>query len=74
MRDALPLHDVVVDGFWMDATPVTNAEFERFVRDRLCDRCGTAADRRDYPGRAPRQVRGVEQRLESGGGQFVRTR
>src|SRR5262245_2034767 len=31
MPDALPVHRVSVDGFWMDQTPVTNAEFERFV-------------------------------------------
>src|SRR5262249_5230014 len=31
MLDALPSHRVSVDGFWMDRTPVTNAEFERFV-------------------------------------------
>src|SRR5262249_33632967 len=31
MLDALPVHRVSVDGFWMDRTPVTNAEFERFV-------------------------------------------
>src|SRR5262245_6878293 len=31
MSDALPAHRVSVDGFWMDRTPVTNAEFERFV-------------------------------------------
>lgn len=31
-RDALPVHRVVVDGFWMDATELTNAEFARFVR------------------------------------------
>ncbi len=29
--DARPIHDVEVDGFWMDATEVTNAEFARFV-------------------------------------------
>ncbi|HEY7498324.1 MAG TPA: formylglycine-generating enzyme family protein [Vicinamibacterales bacterium] len=33
MPDALPAHLVKVDGFWMDATPVTNAEFERFVAE-----------------------------------------
>jgi formylglycine-generating enzyme len=32
VADALPIHRVHVDGFWMDATDVTNAEFERFVR------------------------------------------
>jgi formylglycine-generating enzyme len=31
MPDALPAHRVSVAGFWMDQTPVTNAEFERFV-------------------------------------------
>ena len=31
MQDALPVHLVEVDGFWMDRTPVTNADFERFV-------------------------------------------
>jgi formylglycine-generating enzyme len=28
VADALPIHRVYVDGFWMDATDVTNAEFE----------------------------------------------
>ena len=26
-----PVHRVLVDGFWIDRTPVTNAEFARFV-------------------------------------------
>ena len=30
-RDARPIHRVSVDGFWMDTTVVTNAEFARFV-------------------------------------------
>lgn len=29
--DELPLHRVRVDGFWMDATEVTNAQFQEFV-------------------------------------------
>jgi formylglycine-generating enzyme len=29
--DEYPKHKVTVDGFWMDATEVTNAEFARFV-------------------------------------------
>ena len=33
MPDAVPVHLVEVDGFWMDRTPVTNAEFERFVAE-----------------------------------------
>ena len=51
MPDALPLHLVSVDGFWMDRTPVTNAEFQRFV---TATRYVTVAEReldpRDYPG------------------------
>ncbi len=31
-RDAQPIHRVFVDGFWMDATEVTNAQFEKFVK------------------------------------------
>jgi sulfatase modifying factor 1 len=30
-RDALPVHRVYVDGFWMDATEVTNEQFAQFV-------------------------------------------
>jgi sulfatase modifying factor 1 len=32
VADALPIHRVDVDGFWMDATDVTNAEFTKFVQ------------------------------------------
>ncbi len=31
-NDAGPIHRVRVDGFWMDATAVTNEQFEKFVR------------------------------------------
>ena len=31
MSDARPIHRVYVDGFWMDATEVTNEEFAKFV-------------------------------------------
>ena len=31
-RDALPIHRVSVDGFWMDATEVTNEQFEKFAK------------------------------------------
>jgi sulfatase modifying factor 1 len=51
MPDALPAHLVSVDGFWMDVTPVTNADFERFVN---ATGYITVAERRpapeDYPG------------------------
>ncbi len=32
MRDARPIHRTYVDGFWMDATEVTNAQWEKFVQ------------------------------------------
>ena len=32
VKDALPIHEVEIDGFWMDRTDVTNAQFQRFVR------------------------------------------
>jgi formylglycine-generating enzyme required for sulfatase activity len=51
MPDTLPVHLVEVDGFWMDTTPVTNAQFSRFV---AATGYRTIAERqpnpRDYPG------------------------
>ncbi|HQU99813.1 MAG: formylglycine-generating enzyme family protein [Bacteroidia bacterium] len=31
-RDEYPKHRVTVDGFWMDATEVTNAQFDAFIK------------------------------------------
>ena len=31
IADTLPIHRVAVDGFWMDETEVTNAQFAKFV-------------------------------------------
>jgi formylglycine-generating enzyme required for sulfatase activity len=31
MRDEAPAHDVALDGFWIDKTEVTNAQFQKFV-------------------------------------------
>lgn len=51
MPDAKPVHLVTVAGFWMDATPVTNARFARFVRETgyvtVAER---PLDPRDFPG------------------------
>ncbi len=33
-RDEKPRHEVFVKGFWIDRTPVTNAEYRRFVEAR----------------------------------------
>jgi formylglycine-generating enzyme required for sulfatase activity len=51
MPDALPVHLVEVDGFWMDRTPVTNADFERFVKaTRYVTVAERPLDAKDYPG------------------------
>jgi formylglycine-generating enzyme len=54
MSDARPIHRVRVDGFWMDATEVTNEQFARFV---AATGYITIAERRpnpaDFPGAPP---------------------
>ena len=51
MADARPIHRVHVDGFWMDRTEVTNAQFAAFVK---ATRYVTVAERtpraEDFPG------------------------
>ena len=32
-QDETPLHDVKIDGFWIDKTEVTNEQFARFVKE-----------------------------------------
>jgi len=53
-QDARPIHRVRVDGFWMDATEVTNGEFKRFADET---KYVTVAERvpraEDYPGALP---------------------
>ncbi|MGH9369925.1 MAG: formylglycine-generating enzyme family protein [Vicinamibacterales bacterium] len=51
MPDTQPVHLVSVEGFWMDTTPVTNAQFARFVRETgyvtVAER---PLDPKDFPG------------------------
>jgi formylglycine-generating enzyme required for sulfatase activity len=50
MPDALPAHLVSVDAFWMDRTPVTNAQFQRFVKEtRYVTVAERPLDPADYP-------------------------
>lgn len=55
--DSRPIHRVAVDGFWMDATEVTNEQFARFVNATayvtVAERIPTAAD---YPTAAPEDL------------------
>jgi len=57
MSDARPIHRVHVDGFWMDRTDVTNAEFARFVK---ATGYVTVAERKplakDFPGVAAERL------------------
>ena len=52
-----PVHEVTVDGFWMDQYTVTNAQFSRFVEDTnyvtSAERCPNPAD---YPGAKPEML------------------
>ncbi|MEX2118282.1 MAG: formylglycine-generating enzyme family protein [Pirellulales bacterium] len=53
-EDAQPVHQVEVDGFWMDRTEVTNEQFARFVEETgyltVAER---PLDPDDFPGAAP---------------------
>jgi formylglycine-generating enzyme required for sulfatase activity len=55
--DSRPIHRVLVDGFYMDITDVTNAEFARFVK---ATGYLTVAERkphaRDFPGAPPENL------------------
>jgi formylglycine-generating enzyme required for sulfatase activity len=51
MPDSKPIHEVTLDGFWMDKTVVTNAQFAKFVKATGYQ---TVAERKpnakDFPG------------------------
>ena len=49
--DARPIHPVTLDGFFMDATPVTNAQFQKFVNEtKYVTVAERKPDPKDYPG------------------------
>jgi formylglycine-generating enzyme required for sulfatase activity len=53
-REEAPAHDVIVSGFWIDRTPVTNAEFAAFVEATGHVTVAEIAPRaEDYPGALP---------------------
>jgi formylglycine-generating enzyme required for sulfatase activity len=53
-----PSHRVTVDGFWMDATPVTNAQFRDFVEATGHVTFAEIRPRaEDYPGALPHMLR-----------------
>lgn len=55
--DAKPVHKVVLDGFWMDRTEVTNAEFARFVEATgYVTVAEQKPDAKDFPGVPPEKL------------------
>ena len=53
-----PAHPVAVDGFWIDATPVTNRQFAAFVKATdYVTVAEKAPDPKDYPGALPNMLR-----------------
>ena len=52
-----PAHPVKLDGFWMDASPVTNAQFRHFVdATGYVTFCEIAPDPSQYPGADPEML------------------
>src|SRR5262245_51695949 len=53
-----PGHRVTADGFWMDRTPVTNAQFRKFVEATgHVTFAEIAPDPKDYPGALPHMLK-----------------
>ena len=56
-RDSRPIHRVYVDGFWIDATEVTNEQFSKFIE---ATKYVTVAERtpraEDFPGAPPENL------------------
>ncbi len=53
-----PAHRVSVDGFWIDATPVTNRDFRKFVRATgHVTSAEIPTDPNDYPGTLPHMLK-----------------
>jgi formylglycine-generating enzyme required for sulfatase activity len=56
-RDSRPIHRVYVDGFWMDKTEVTNAQFAEFVKATGYVTVAERAPRaEDFPGAPPENL------------------
>jgi formylglycine-generating enzyme len=56
--DEKPLHDVRVDGFWMDKTEVTNEQFAKFVEEtHYVTVAERQPDPKQFPGVPPEQLK-----------------
>ena len=55
--DEKPVRELTLDGFWMDATEVTNEQFERFVKETgYVTTAERKPDPRDFPGAPPENL------------------
>lgn len=55
MPDTLPVHLVTVDGYWIDKTLITNAEFAKFVKaTKYLTIAERKPDPKDFPGADPK--------------------
>src|SRR6185369_429086 len=53
-----PVHQVTVDGFWLDRTPVTNRQFKAFVKATgHITFAEIPPDPKDYPGALPHMLK-----------------
>jgi sulfatase modifying factor 1 len=53
-----PSHRVIVNGFWIDSTPVTNREFRKFVNETgHVTFAEIVPDPKDYPGALPHMLK-----------------
>lgn len=66
-RDAMHEHEVALDGFWIDKTEVTNAEFQEFVEATgYVTQAEKKLKREDFAGQVPDPSLISEQDLEPG--------
>jgi formylglycine-generating enzyme len=57
-QEEAPAHQVRVDGFWIDRTPVTNRQFREFVKATgYVTFAEIRPDPKDYPGALPHMLR-----------------
>ncbi|GDY22598.1 hypothetical protein LBMAG56_39450 [Verrucomicrobiota bacterium] len=55
--DEKPVRELTLDGFWIDATEVTNEQFERFVKETgYVTTAERKPDPRDFPGAPPENL------------------
>ena len=74
-REEAPAHEVIVSGFWVDATPVTNRQFAAFVTATGYRTVAEIAPKaEDYPGALPEMLQPASLLFMPTGGPVRRSR